>query len=97
MAAIVGFLPVMGWNKGYPSTPGCFFMQIIDMNYMMFNAIVVIYIPLFVMVVLYGFIYRAVREQVSLSLFNFNWLRIEVKSSNIQVRAQDRDMRSSTV
>ncbi|XP_072048174.1 adenosine receptor A2a-like [Amphiura filiformis] len=64
MSAIVGFLPVVGWNKGYPSTPGCFFMEIIDMKYMLFNAVVVIYIPLFVMIVLYGFIYRAVREQI---------------------------------
>ncbi len=65
MSAIVGFLPVVGWNKGYPSQPGCYFMEIIDMKYMLFNAVVVIYIPLFVMIVLYGFIYRAVREQVS--------------------------------
>ena len=69
MSAVVGFLPVVGWHKGRPTTPSCFFLQIIDLKYMLFNAVVVIYIPLFVMIVLYGFIYRAVREQVRTQWF----------------------------
>ncbi|XP_041457371.1 adenosine receptor A2a-like [Lytechinus variegatus] len=65
MAAIVGFLPVVGWNKGEPEDGKCFFIHIIHMDYMLFNAVMVIYIPLVVMVVIYAFIFRAVRKQVS--------------------------------
>ncbi|XP_072163851.1 adenosine receptor A2b-like [Diadema setosum] len=64
MAAIVGFLPVVGWHRGRPETPACVFIEIIDMNYMLFNAIMVIYIPLVVMIVIYVFIFRAVRKQM---------------------------------
>nr|XP_054766042.1 adenosine receptor A2a-like [Lytechinus pictus] len=64
MAAIVGFLPVVGWNKGEPEDGKCFFIHIIHMDYMLFNAVMVIYIPLVVMVVIYAFIFRAVRKQV---------------------------------
>ena len=66
LAGIVGFLPVVGWNRGEPEVPRCIFMQVIDMKYMAFNCLVVIFVPFTVMLVLYGFIYRAIRKQVRL-------------------------------
>ena len=65
LAGLVGFLPVFGWNLGEPPEPRCIFMEVIDMKYMAFNCLVVIFLPLAVMLVLYGFIYRAIRKQVS--------------------------------
>ncbi|XP_071790583.1 adenosine receptor A2a-like [Asterias amurensis] len=64
LAGIVGFLPVVGWNRGEPEVPRCIFMEVIDMKYMAFNCLVVIFVPFTVMLVLYGFIYRAIRKQL---------------------------------
>ncbi|XP_038060756.1 adenosine receptor A1-like [Patiria miniata] len=64
LAGIVGFLPVIGWNQGEPDKPQCIFVDVIDMNYMGFNCLVVIILPFTVMLVMYGFIYKAIRTQL---------------------------------
>ncbi|XP_033111578.1 adenosine receptor A2b-like [Anneissia japonica] len=64
-AAIIGFLPAFGWNLGWNSDmPKCFFMDVIDTRYMVFNGAMVIYLPFMVMLVIYAIIFKAIRSQV---------------------------------
>ncbi|XP_006823064.1 adenosine receptor A2a-like [Saccoglossus kowalevskii] len=64
VAGIIGTLPLMGWNKGRPSEPQCLFMEVIHMEYMFFNFIFAILVPLVVMLVIYGSIYHAAKKQI---------------------------------
>ncbi|XP_070573438.1 adenosine receptor A2a-like [Ptychodera flava] len=64
IAMIIGTLPMMGWNLGRPEEPQCFFMDVIAMEYMFFNFIVAIIVPLVVMLILYSIIFNTARKQI---------------------------------
>ncbi|XP_077995469.1 adenosine receptor A2a-like [Glandiceps talaboti] len=64
VSGIIGMLPLMGWNLGRPPEPQCLFMEMIGMDYMFFNFVVAIIIPLLVMVILYGSIFHTAKKQI---------------------------------
>ena len=64
VAAIIGLLPSMGWNLGRPVEPRCFFMEVIDLRYLVFLYFATILAPSFFMGFVYILIFKAVRRQV---------------------------------
>ena len=64
LASIVGLLPSMGWNKGEPTGPRCFFMEVIDLRYLVFIYFATILTPSAFMAVVYVRIYWAIKSQV---------------------------------
>jgi len=71
-AGIIGLLPTAGW-RAYtePSQPRCFFMEVLDFNYLAFLYFGTIIVPSIFMAVVYAIIYRVVRKQVR----NFTFVR----------------------
>ncbi|XP_043196892.1 adenosine receptor A2b-like [Amphibalanus amphitrite] len=69
LGAVVGLLPVMGWNAGpYPS---CLFTRVMDYDYLVFLYFATIVFPGLVMAVFYIRIYIVVVKQVrSMSFFS---------------------------
>jgi hypothetical protein len=68
LAAIIGLLPSMGWNKGPPNEPRCFFLEVMDLRYLAFINFATIVAPTVFMAVVYTVIYRAVQGQVIIHL-----------------------------
>ena len=66
-ATVVGLLPAAGWNAGEPRQPRCFFMEVMDFRYLAFVYFATIVAPTLFMAVVYVFIFKVVRRQVSLS------------------------------
>ena len=64
LASVVGLLPSMGWNKGEPPEARCFFMEVIDLRYLVFIYFSTILAPSAFMAVVYFRIYRAIKYQV---------------------------------
>ncbi len=65
LAAVIGLLPTMGWNKGRPKEARCLFMEVMDHSYLVFIFFATILAPSAFMAIVYGAIYRAVKRQVS--------------------------------
>lgn len=71
---IIGFLPLMGWHQPRPKTekdgreeePCCFFLKVMDYNYLVFLYFGTIITPATVLMAFYAHIYRVVVKQVSL-------------------------------
>ncbi|CAH1802493.1 unnamed protein product [Owenia fusiformis] len=63
-AVFIGLLPVFGWNLGPPPHPRCFFMEVMDMHYLVFIFISTILTPSIFMAIVYGRIYFAVKRQL---------------------------------
>lgn len=64
LGAIIGFLPVMGWNKGPPEIPGCYFVKIMDYGFLVFIFFGTIVLPSLLMAWFYCRIYAVVLKQV---------------------------------
>lgn len=71
LATLIGLLPLMGWNKGHPRVPSCFFMEVMDLRYLVFIYFLTIVGPSLFMAFVYGFIYKEVRTQVGTSFVTF--------------------------
>ena len=67
LAAVIGLLPSLGWNKGPPREPRCFFMEVMDLRYLAFINFATIVAPTAFMAVVYALIYRAVQRQVNMT------------------------------
>jgi len=65
VATSIGLLPVLGWNKGRPPVPRCFFVEVIDGRYLVFICFGTIVAPSVVMAIMYTTIYRSVASQVA--------------------------------
>lgn len=63
VATAVGALPSLGWNRGRPPDPRCFFTEVTDPRYLVFIYVATIIAPSFVMAVFYAIIYRTVKQQ----------------------------------
>ena len=68
ISSIIGLLPSMGWNKGPPPQHRCFFMEVIDLRYLVFIYFATIILPSAFMACVYILIYRVVRRQVGVSV-----------------------------
>ena len=64
LATLIGLLPSMGWNHGHPAEPRCFFMEVMDLRYLVFIYLATILAPSVFMAGVYYRIYRAVSRQV---------------------------------
>ena len=64
MGALIGFIPLFGWNKGPTRDNVCIFMLIIDFSYMVyFNFFLCVFIPLMVIFIIYGYIFNFLRHR----------------------------------
>ncbi|CAM1327392.1 ador-1 (predicted) [Pycnogonum litorale] len=64
LGVLIGFLPVMGWNEGKPSHPGCYFVAIMNYDFLLFIYFVTIVLPTLLMAWFYGRIYSVVLKQI---------------------------------
>lgn len=64
VAAAVGSLPSLGWNRGAPVEARCFFAEVTDPGYLVFIYFATIVAPSVFMAVLYAVIFRTVQLQV---------------------------------
>lgn len=64
LATVVGLLPTLGWNRGVPPEPRCFFTEVTHPGYLVFIYFGTIVTPSLFMALIYIFIYRTVKLQV---------------------------------
>lgn len=64
---IIGFLPLMGWYNASNDDGNqvCYFLKVMDMNYLVFLYFGTIITPALVLAAFYTHIYRVVLKQVS--------------------------------
>lgn len=61
----VGFLPLMGWHKVANGEVECYFLKVMDYNYLVFLYVVTIMTPALLLAAFYAHIYSVVLKQVS--------------------------------
>lgn len=66
--SIIGFLPLMGWHNATEEEDSreCYFLKVVDMNYLVFLYFGTIITPALVLAAFYAHIYRVVLKQVSI-------------------------------
>ncbi|KAM9435493.1 adenosine receptor A1-like [Clarias gariepinus] len=66
LAFLIGLVPLMGWHKTQsPSSDFCFFVNVVDMTYMVyFNFFACVLTPLVVMFLIYAQIFLTVKRQM---------------------------------
>lgn len=63
--AVVGLLPLFGWHAVVDSAPGCYFVDVMDYNYLLFLYFATIVTPSVLLAAFYAHIYRVVVKQLS--------------------------------
>ncbi|XP_059057135.1 adenosine receptor A3 [Achroia grisella] len=61
----VGLLPLFGWHADVGSAPGCYFVEVMDYNYLLFLYFATIVTPSVLLAAFYAHIYRVVVKQLS--------------------------------
>lgn len=62
--SLIGFLPLMGWYKN-GATDKCIFLNVMDLNYLVFLYFGTIITPAVLLIASYAHIYRVVVNQVN--------------------------------
>lgn len=71
VATVVGLLPTLGWNRGMPPEPRCFFTEVTHPGYLVFIYFATIVAPSLFMGAIYAVIFNKVRKQVRFIHFIF--------------------------
>lgn len=66
LGSAIGFLPLFGWNNGHLASDQCFFIPIMNYDFLMFLYFVTIVLPAAIMAFFYIRIYIVVVQQLSL-------------------------------
>lgn len=61
---MVGLLPMMGWHQGKSGNVDCFFLSVMDYNYLVFLYFGTIITPALILAAFYAHIYRVILQQV---------------------------------
>ncbi|XP_017773492.1 PREDICTED: D(5)-like dopamine receptor, partial [Nicrophorus vespilloides] len=61
---VVGFLPLMGWHKGPAENGRCFFLGVMEYDYLVFLYVGTIITPALLLLVFYAHIYHVVLRQL---------------------------------
>lgn len=64
LGGIVGFLPLFGWHDRYEENQGCYFVEIMDYNYLVFLYFATIITPALLLFAFYAHIYTVIIKQV---------------------------------
>lgn len=65
LAFLIGLVPLMGWHKTPPGDEFCFFVNVVEMTYMVyFNFFACVLTPLVVMFLIYAQIFLTVKQQM---------------------------------
>ncbi|KAH9404001.1 G-protein coupled receptor [Tyrophagus putrescentiae] len=67
LGSAIGFLPLFGWNNGHLASDECFFIPIMNYDFLMFLYFVTIVLPAIIMAFFYIRIYIVVVQQLSLN------------------------------
>ncbi|XP_030761547.1 5-hydroxytryptamine receptor 4 [Sitophilus oryzae] len=62
--SFIGFLPLMGWHQDRPNSVDCFFLTVMDYNYLVFLYFGTIITPALILIGFYAHIYRVVLKQL---------------------------------
>lgn len=62
--SIVGLLPLFGWHADVDPEVGCYFVEVMDYNYLVFLYFATIVTPSVLLTAFYAHIYRVVVKQV---------------------------------
>lgn len=65
----VGLLPLFGWHAAEDSNRGCYFVEVMDYNYLLLIYFATIVTPSVLLAAFYAHIYRVVVKQVCLFLY----------------------------
>lgn len=81
LGTIVGLLPLFGWNNGPHKEGLCFFIPVMDYDFLVLIYFATIVYPALLMAFCYGRIYTVVLKQVSLTLILliFNLFILDIK------------------
>ncbi|GBP14539.1 Adenosine receptor A2a [Eumeta japonica] len=63
--ALVGFLPLFGWHAAVDAAPDCYFVEVMDYNFLLFLYFATIITPSVLLAAFYAHIYRVVVKQLS--------------------------------
>ena len=71
VGAIIGFLPLFGWynKEGWYNQNHCYFVKVMDYNYLVFLYFSTIVFPALLMACFYGYIYHIVLIKVCISIY----------------------------
>ncbi|CAG9114649.1 unnamed protein product [Plutella xylostella] len=64
----VGFLPLLGWHAAAGDHPDCYFVEVMDYDYLLFLYLATIITPSLLLVLFYAHIYRVVVKQHELNI-----------------------------
>lgn len=67
IGSMIGFLPLFGWNNGHLASDECFFIPIMNYDFLMFLYFATIVLPAIIMAFFYIRIYIVVVQQLSLN------------------------------
>lgn len=67
---MVGLLPMMGWHQGKSGNVDCFFLSVMDYNYLVFLYFGTIITPALILAAFYAHIYRVILQQVCTNHFS---------------------------
>lgn len=81
LSILIGLIPVFGWNKGKPKEPRCFFLEVMDLRYLLFIYVVTILLPSLVIIVVYMRIYKTVRRHLRNSKSQQSAIGVESKEN----------------
>ncbi|GAB1599561.1 adenosine receptor A2a-like, partial [Argonauta hians] len=81
LSILIGLFPVFGWNKGRPPLPRCFFLEVMDLYYLLFIYVVTILFPSFFIIAVYLMIYRTVRRHLRIANHQHSSAGVQSKES----------------
>lgn len=64
LGGVVGFLPLFGWHSAKSDEQACYFVEIMDYNYLVFLYVATIILPALVLLCFYVHIYTVIIRQV---------------------------------
>lgn len=67
---MIGLLPMMGWHQGKSGNVDCFFLSVMDYNYLVFLYFGTIITPALILAAFYAHIYRVILQQVGTNNFS---------------------------
>ncbi|KAJ8937213.1 hypothetical protein NQ318_006634 [Aromia moschata] len=90
--SVVGFLPVMGWHSDTAKDESCFFLNVMDLNYLVFLYFGTIITPALMLAAFYTHIYQVVLKQAS-TKYDSSMARVKEKYSEKRKQQKKKNLR----
>lgn len=83
--SVVGFLPLMGWHR---ESERCFFLQVMNLNYLVFLYFGTIITPAILLIAFYYHIYQVILKQVGNQFITFLFRILEIHGLRFVITVQ---------